>query len=209
VAKVEQNDIIKMLAAWAEGNEDALDRQISVLYPELRRIARQHLGRRPGESLESAALANEVYLKLIGAGTIQCESRTHFLALCAQMSRRLLVDHARRGRSAKRGGDALQVPLDEELLQAEAGGIEVVALDRALEALAAIDGRKSRLVELRYFGGLSVEEAAGVLGVSKETAKRAWRMARAWLYAELAGEQKPIKKPAPMSTSRPRRSSSR
>jgi RNA polymerase sigma factor (TIGR02999 family) len=193
VAKVEQNDITKMLAAWAEGNQDALDRLISVLYPEFRRIARQHLGRRPGESLESAALANEVYLKLIGAGTIQCESRTHFLALCAQMSRRILVDHARRRRSAKRGGDALQVPLDEELLQAEAGGIEVVALDRALEALAAIDRRKSRLVELRYFGGLSVEEAAGVLGVSKETAKRDWRMARAWLYAELAGEQKPIK----------------
>jgi len=196
VAKVQQNDITKMLAAWAEGNEDALDRLISVLYPELRRIARQHLGRRPGDSLESAALANEVYLKLIAAGTIQCESRTHFLALCAQMSRRLLVDHARRRRSAKRGGDTLQVPLaeiDEELLQAEAGGIEVVALDRALEALAAIDGRKSRLVELRYFGGLSVEEAAGVLGVSKETAKRDWKMARAWLYAELAGDQKRIK----------------
>ena len=192
MAKVEQNDITKMLAAWADGNEDALDRLISVLYPELRRIARQHLGRRAGDSLESAALANEVYLKLISAGTIQCESRTHFLALCAQMSRRILVDHARRRRSAKRGGDALQVPLDEELLQAEAGGIEVVALDRALEALATIDGRKSRLVELRYFGGLSVEEAAEVLGVSKETAKRDWKMARAWLYAELAGEQKPI-----------------
>jgi len=200
VAKAQQNDITEMLAAWADGNQDALDRLIAVLYPEFRRIARQHLGRRPGESLESAALANEVYLKLIGAGTIQCESRTHFLALCAQMSRRILVDHARRRRSAKRGGGALQVPLDEipdvinaEQLQAEAGGIEVVALDRALEALAAIDGRKSRLVELRYFGGLSVEEAAGVLGVSKETAKRDWRMARAWLYAELAGEQKPSK----------------
>jgi len=200
VAKAQQNDITEMLAAWADGNQDALDRLIAVLYPEFRRIARQHLGRRPGESLESAALANEVYLKLIGAGTIQCESRTHFLALCAQMSRRILVDHARRRRSAKRGGGALQVPLDEipdvinaEQLQAEAGGIEVVALDRALEALAAIDGRKSRLVELRYFGGLSVEEAAEVLGVSKETAKRDWRMARAWLYAELAGEQKPSK----------------
>ena len=139
------------------------------------------------QRLESAALANEVYLKLISAGTIQCESRTHFLAICAQMSRRILVDHARRRKSAKRGGDALQVPLDEELLQAESGGIEVMALDRALEALATIDGRKSRLVELRYFGGLSVEEAAGVLGVSKETAKRDWKMARAWLYAELAG----------------------
>jgi len=189
VAKVEQNDITGMLAAWANGNEDARDRLVAVLYPALRRIARQHLGRRAGESLESAALAHEVYLKLISAGAIQCESRTHFLAICAQMSRRILVDHARRRKSAKRGGDALQVPLDEELLQAESGGIEVMALDRALEALATIDGRKSRLVELRYFGGLSVEEAAGILGVSKETAKRDWKMARAWLYAELAGEQ--------------------
>jgi RNA polymerase sigma factor (TIGR02999 family) len=192
VAKIEQNDITGMLAAWAAGSEGALDRLIPVVYPEVRRIARRYLGRRPGESLESAALANEVYLKLIGAGTIQCESRTHFLALCAQMSRRILVDHARKRRSAKRGGDALQVPLDEALLQAEACGIDVVALDRALEALAAIDGRKSRLVELRYFGGLSVEEAADVLEVSKETAKRDWKMARAWLYAELTGEQKPI-----------------
>ena len=193
MAKVGQNDITEMLAAWADGNKDALDLLISVLYPEFRRIARRYLGKRPAESLESAALANEVYLKLISAGTIQCESRTHFLALCAQMSRRILVDHARRRRSLKRGGDALQVPPDEELLQAEPGGIEMVALDRALEALATIDGRKSRLVELRYFGGLSVEEAAAVLGVSKETAKRDWKMARAWLYAELAGEQKPIK----------------
>lgn len=96
VAKLDQNDLTKMLAAWADGDKDALDRVISVLYPEFRRIARQTLGRRAGESLESAALANEAYLKLISAGTIQCESRTHFLALCAQMSRRILVDHARR-----------------------------------------------------------------------------------------------------------------
>jgi RNA polymerase sigma factor (TIGR02999 family) len=191
---MEQNDITAMLAAWADGNEDALDGLIAVLYPEFRRIARQHLGRRAGDSLESAALANEVYLKLVSAGTIQCESRAHFLALCAQMSRRILVDHARRRRSAKRGGDALQVPLDEALLQVEAGGIDVVALDRALETLATIDGRKSRLVQLRYFGGLSVEEAAEVLGVSPETAKRDWKLARAWLHAELVGEQKPLKK---------------
>jgi RNA polymerase sigma-70 factor, ECF subfamily len=191
VAKLEQNDITATLAAWADGDKNALDRLIPVLYPEFRRIARQYLGRRSGESLESAALANEVYLKLMGAGTIQCESRAHFLALCAQMSRRILVDHARRRMSAKRGGDAVQVPLDEVLVQVESGGIDVIALDRALEALAAVDGRKSRLVQLRYFGGLSVEEAARVLDVSPETAKRDWKMARAWLYAELAGKQKP------------------
>jgi RNA polymerase sigma factor (TIGR02999 family) len=104
------------------------------------------------------------------------------------MIRRILVDHARKRRSVKRGGDALRVPLDEVLLEVESGGIEVVALDRALESLTQIDGRKSRLVELRYFGGLSLEEAAEVLGVSQETAKRDWKMARAWLYSQLAGK---------------------
>ena len=193
MANLEQTDITAMLAAWADGNKDALDRLTSLLYPEFRRIARQYLWRRPGESLESAALANEVYLKLTSAGRIRCENRTHFLGLCAQMIRHILVDHARRRRSAKRGGDALHVPLDEVLLEVETGGIEVVALDRALESLAQIDGRKSRVVELRYFGGLSLEETAEVLGVSQETAKRDWKMARAWLYTQLAGKQTPTK----------------
>ena len=107
------------------------------------------------------------------------------------MIRHILVDHARRRRSAKRGGDALHVPLDEVLLEVETGGIEVVALDSALRSLAKIDDRKSRVVELRYFGGLSLEETAEVLGVSQETAKRDWKMARAWLYTQLAGEEKP------------------
>jgi len=189
VTNSEQNDITAMLAAWAEGDKDALDRLTSCLYPEFRRIAR-YLVRRTGDSLESAALANEVYLKLTSAGRIRCEDRTHFLALCAQMIRRVLVDHARRRGSAKRGGDALQVPLDEMLLQGEAFGIEVIALDSALQLLAQIDGRKSRVVELRYFGGLSLEESAEVLGVSFETAKRDWKMARAWLYTQLTGKQK-------------------
>ena len=188
----EKNDITAMLAAWAEGDKDALDRLTSSLYPEFRRIAR-YLVRRTGESLESAALANEVYLKLTSAGRIRCEDRTHFLALCAQMIRHTLVDHARRRRSAKRGGDALHVPLDEVLLEVETGGIEVVALDSALRSLAEIDGRKSQVVELRYFGGLNLEETAEILEVSVETAKRDWKMARAWLYTQLAGKQKPIK----------------
>jgi RNA polymerase sigma-70 factor (ECF subfamily) len=192
VTNPEQNDITAMLAAWAEGDKEALDRLTSRLYPEVRRIAR-YLVRRSGDSLESAALANEVYLKLTSAGRIRCEDRTHFLALCAQMIRHTLVDHARRRRSNKRGGDALRVPLDEVLLEVEASGIEVVALDSALRSLAEIDGRKSRVVELRYFGGLSLEETAEILGVSVETTKRDWKMARAWLYTQLAGEQKPIK----------------
>jgi RNA polymerase sigma factor (TIGR02999 family) len=189
----EKNDITAMLAAWAEGDKNALDRLTSRLYPEFRRIARQYLARRTGDSLESAALANEIYLKLTTAGKIRCEDRTHFLALCAQMIRHTLVDHARRRRSTKRGGEALRVPLDEVLLQVETGGIEVVALDRALRSLAEIDIRKSQVVELRYFGGLNLQETAEILGVSVETAKRDWKMARAWLYAELAGKQKPIK----------------
>jgi len=145
--------------------------------------------RRAGESLESAALANEAYLELVRAGGIRCENRVHFLALCSQIIRRTLVDHARRRGFAKRGGDVLRVPLDEVLLTAQARGIEVLALDEALEALARIDGRKSRVVELRYFSGLDIEETAQVLGVSVGTAKRDWRMARAWLLAELTGKQ--------------------
>ena len=189
----EPNDITGMLAAWNGGSQEALDRLVSVVYPQLRRIARQYLNRRSGESLESAALANEVYLKLISAGIIQCENRAHFVALCAQMIRRILVDHSRRRRSAKRGGIALHVPLDEVLLEVEACGIDVIALDDALQLLAQVDERKSRLVELRYFGGLSLDETADVLGVSPETVKRDWKMARAWLYTQLTGKQKPAK----------------
>ncbi len=185
-----QPDITGLLAAWNAGDRDALDRLTDIVYPELRRIARQHLERRgPGESLESAALANEAYLKLVRAGGVRCENRAHFLALCAQIMRRILVGHARRRGYAKRGGDALRVPLDEALLVAEARGVEVLALDEALEALERIDSRKSRVIELRYFGGLSIEETAEVLGVSVDTVKRDWRMARAWLLAELTGKR--------------------
>ena len=178
-----------MLVAWNDGDTDALNRLTDLLYPELRRIAHQQLARlRAGESLESAALANEAYLKLVRAGGIRCENRTHFLALCSQIMRRILVDHARRRGFAKRGGNALRVALDEALLAAQARGIEVLALDEALDALALIDHRKSRVVELRYFGGLNIDETAEVLGVSVDTVKRDWRMARAWLLNELAGK---------------------
>jgi len=190
VTNQDQHDITGLLAAWNDGDADALDRLIDLVYPELRRIAHQHLERRrAGQSLESAALANEAYLKLVRTGGIRCENRAHFLALCSQIIRRILVDHARRRGFAKRGGDALRVPLDDVLLVAQARGIEVLALDEALDTLARIDGRKGRVVELRYFGGLSIEETANVLGVSVDTAKRDWRMARAWLIAELTGNQ--------------------
>ena len=179
-------DITRMLAAWNDGDAKALDRLMDLLYADLHRIAHQHLARwRPGESLESAALANEAYLKLVRAGGIRCENRPHFLALCSQIMRRILVDHARRRGVAKRGGDALRVALDDVVAVAQAHGIEVLALDEALDALARMDRRKSRVVELRYFGGLNIDETAEVLGVSVDTVKRDWRMARAWLLAEL------------------------
>jgi len=185
-------DITGMLAAWNDGDTEALDRLVGLLYPDLRRLAHQHLRRRRArESVESAMLANEAYLKLVRAGGIRCENRLHFLALCSQIMRRILVDHARSRGFAKRGGGALHVALDEALLMAQSRGIEVLALDEALEALARIDRRKSRVVELRYFGGLSIEETAEVLGVSLETVKRDWRMARAWLLARLTGEENP------------------
>ena len=181
-----------MLAAWNAGDTHALDCVIEVVYPELRKIAHRYLARRrPGESLESAALANEAYLKLVRAGGIRCENHLHFLALCAQIMRRILVDHARRRGFTKRGGKALSVPLDEVLLVAQARGVEVLALDEALNALSHVDRRKSRVVELRYFGGLTIEEVAEVLSVSLDTAKRDWRMARAWLLSELTQKQDP------------------
>ncbi len=186
VTNPDGQDITAMLAAWNGGDGHALDRLMEIAYPELRRVARQYLaGRRPGDSLESAVLANEAYVKLVRSGGIQCENKAHFLALCSQIIRRILVDHARRRGFAKRGGKALRVSLDDVLLAAEERGVELLALDRALDELARIDARKSRVVELRYFGGLSIEETAAVLNVSIDTTKRDWRMAKAWLISQL------------------------
>jgi RNA polymerase sigma factor (TIGR02999 family) len=191
-------DISGLLVAWSNGDEEAIKDVVAAIYPELRRIARQYLRRAPDHTLESAALANEAYLKLIRARGIHCENRAHFFALCAQMVRRILVDHARRGRYAKRGGDAVRVPLDEALLGSRARGIEVLGLDEALTSLSKIDPRKGRVVELRFFGGLSAEETAEVLEISPETVLRDWRMAKTWLFRELtrsgvpAGRSKPL-----------------
>jgi RNA polymerase sigma-70 factor (ECF subfamily) len=184
-------DITGVLTAWGNGDEDALSRLMPLVYPELRRIARKHLARRfPAHTLESAGLANEAYLKLIRAHGLRCENRLQFFALCAQIIRRILVDHARKRRYAKRGGGAVQVPLDEELIGARCGGADVLALNEALETLSKVDPRKGRVVELRYFGGLSVEETAEVLQVSPETAKRDWKMAKAWLLRELSSSRR-------------------
>ena len=180
-------DISWLIAAWGNGDEQALASLMPLVYPELRRIARRHLARcQAGHTLESAALANEAYLKLVRAGGVHCESRVHFLALCSQIIRRILVDHARTRGYAKRGGGAVQIPLDKAVIAAKARQVDVLALDEALASLSKIDPRKGRVVELRYFGGLSVEETAEVLGISPETAKRDWKMAKAWLLRELS-----------------------
>jgi RNA polymerase sigma-70 factor (ECF subfamily) len=179
------DDITGLLVAWGKGDQDALNQLIPAVYPELRRIARQHLGRGTGDSLESAAVANEAYLKLLRARGIQCEGRARFFALCAQVIRRILVDHARNRGYAKRGGNALHIPIDEALLGTRANGVDVLALDQALTALSEFDARKARVVELRYFGGLSVDEMAEVLQVSPETVHRDWKMAKSWLFREL------------------------
>lgn len=186
MADTDQHDITAMLAAWKDGDAASLDRLVGAVYPELKAAAHRQLRRRrPGDSLDSAALANEAYLKLVRAGGIRCESRTHFLALCAQVMRRILVDHARRRRAGKRMGDVVTVALDDLPAVAPVGAVDILALDEALEALGRIDARKCRVVELRHFGGLTIEETAAVVGISVETAKRDWRMARAWLLTQL------------------------
>ena len=183
-------DISGLIEAWGDGDEQALRSLMPAIYPELRRIARQHLGRRQaGQTLESAALANEAYLKLVRAGSIRCENPLHFLALCSQIIRRILVDHARSRGYAKRGGDWERVPLDDLLVGAQARGVDILALNEALELLAEFDAREARVVELRYFGGLSVEETAEVLRITPVRVKRDWKRARAWLYGVLTGEQ--------------------
>ncbi len=182
-------DLSGLIAAWGNGNEQALDRLMPLVYPELRRIARRHMARcQAGHTLESAALANEAYLKLVRVGGVRCENRAHFLALCSQIIRRILVDHARNRGYAKRGGGVVQISLDDGAVATKTRPVDVLALDDALVALSEFDPRKGQVVELRYFGGLSVEETAAVLGISPETAKRDWKMAKAWLFGELTGK---------------------
>jgi len=185
-----REDIGAWIAAWGEGDEEAIGRLMAAVYPELRRIARRHLGRRPpGQTLESAALANEAYLKLQRAGGIRCENRLHFLALCSQVIRRILVNYTRARGFSKRGGDQERVTLAGVELGAKAQGIDLLALHEALDALAGISARQARVVELRYFGGLSVEETAEVLGITPVRVKRDWKRAKVWLYGVLTADQ--------------------
>ncbi len=173
---------------WGQGDETALDRLIPLVQQQLHQIARRCMaGERAGHSLQATALVNEAYLRLINVKDVAWHDRAHFLAVAARMMRRILVDHARSRHYQKRGGDAVRVTLDEALIVASEPDQDFVALDEALTALAAVDARKSQVVEMRFFGGLTLEETAEALQVSRDTVKRDWKMAKLWLLRELRG----------------------
>ena len=179
-------EVTALLEAWRQGDRHALDRLVPQVYSELRRIADRTLrGERAGHTLQPTALVHEAYLKLTGAERPRWNGRIHFFAVAAQLMRRVLVDHARARAAAKRGGDALFVPFDEGHDGAVERAAELIALDDALSALAALDPRKARILELHHFGGLSVEETAEVLGLSTSTIGLEARLARAWLLVEM------------------------
>ena len=175
-----------MLLAWNQGDEAALERLIPIVHVELRRLARRQMRReRKSHTLQTTALVNEVYLRLVDVNRVRWQDRTHFFAMSARLMRRVLVDHARSRKYQKRGGNAIRVTLTSSMTLATDRGADLVALDDALTALTEFDARKGRVVELRFFGGLTVEETAQALGVSAETVMRDWRMAKAWLHKEL------------------------
>lgn len=179
-------DVTGLLQAWSGGDETALEALIPLIYRELKKRARGYMAReRPGHTLQTTALINEAFLRLAGSSPIAWESRNHFLAISALMMRRILVDHARSKRSERRGGQLRPVELDEEHLLADRPHRDLVSLDEALTALAKVDARKARVVELRGFGGLTVEEAAQVLKVNRKTVMRDWDFAKTWLLREM------------------------
>lgn len=185
-------NVTRLLSAWQAGDEEALERLLPLVYDDLRRIADRRLaGERAGHTLQATALVHEAYLRLVDHDRIQWQGRAHFLALAATTMRRILVDHARKQRAAKRGGDAVTLTLDEDLAGGREPEVDLVALDQALERLAAEEPRQARVVELRFFGGLTVRETAEVLDVSPATVKLDWSVARAWLFRELGGSEEP------------------
>ncbi|MGI9071088.1 MAG: sigma-70 family RNA polymerase sigma factor [Bryobacteraceae bacterium] len=181
-------DLTKLLRDWTGGDRSALDRLLPIVYEELRRTAVAYMTReRAGHTLQATALINEAYLRVIDMNRIEWRDRTHFFALCAQMMRRILVDHARSRIYLKRGGGVRPVTLDESMVVGERTA-ELIALDDALKALALRDERKARVVELRFFAGLSVEETATVLKVSPQTVSRDWSLSKTWLAREMSRE---------------------
>ena len=184
----QEHEITQLLAAWRDGNQAALDELYPLVYDELHRLARRYMSKeRKGHTLQTTALINEAYVRLVDQRNVQWANRSHFFAISAQIMRRILIDHARRHAYAKRGGGARQVSLDETAVLAQGDFSEFIRLDEALKSLAQLDPRRSQVVELRYFGGLNNEEIAGVLNISENTVIRDWNMARAWLHRQLTG----------------------
>jgi RNA polymerase sigma-70 factor, ECF subfamily len=182
-------DITGLLSAWGEGDQCALEKLTPIVYEELHRMARRYMGReRPGHSLQTTALVNEAYMRLVDYKRMRWQNRAHFFAVSAQLIRRILIEHARR-RNLKRGGGVRHISLEEAAVVGAKRTADLVALDDAMKALAQFDPRKERVVELRFFGGLSVEETAEVLKVSPVTVMRDWNTAKAWLYRELRGKK--------------------
>jgi RNA polymerase sigma factor (TIGR02999 family) len=182
--------LAQLFQSWTQGDQGALDKLVALVYDDLHRLAHHYMAdERPGHTLQTTALVNEAYLRLAGSELANRENRIHFFAACSRAMRQILVDRARAHRSAKRGGGVPSVELQEELAVSGRPTADLVAIDDALKALAAVDARKSRIVELRFFGGLSVQETAEVLKVSVETVQRDWRLAKSWLRRELRKEQ--------------------
>ncbi len=186
MAKPSPEDITGLLIAWSGGDRAALDRLMPLVYQELRRLARRQMRReRPGDTFQTTALVNEAYLRLVDYERVQARDRSHFLSIAAQAMRRILIERARSRRTDKRGSNPQRVSLEDAANVSDERATELVALDDALRVLAAIDPRKSQLVELKYFGGLTIEETADVLGVSTPTVERDWRTAKIWLHREI------------------------
>jgi RNA polymerase sigma factor (TIGR02999 family) len=185
-----QPEVTQLPLAWSEGQETALEKLIPVVHKELRRLAHRYMWKeREGHMLQTTALVNEAYLRLVDSRQVRWQNRAHFFAISAQLMRRILVDFARSGNYLKRGGGAEQVSLDEVMVISKEKDADLVALDDALSALADVDPRKSQVVELRFFGGLSVEETAEVLKVSPDTVLRDWKLAKVWLLREMGRKE--------------------
>jgi RNA polymerase sigma-70 factor (ECF subfamily) len=187
------NEVTQLLVEWSNGNQAALEKLMPLVYEELHRLAHRYMGHeRPGHTLQTSGLVNEAYLRLIDQTRVQWQNRGHFFGIAAQMMRRVLVDYARNRRNAKHGGGAARVSFDDARMFSPERGGDVIALDEALHELAVFDPRKSQIVELRFFGGLSIEEAAEVLNVSPGTVMRDWTLAKAWLRRAITGDQQKI-----------------
>ncbi len=183
------NDITQLLRAWNGGDESALEKLMPIVYGELHRMARRYMAHEsPDHTLQTSALVNEAYLRLVDSAHANWQNRVHFFAVCAQAMRRILVDWARSRQALKRGGEMRPLQLDEALVVSEDQQVDLVALDDALKALAAMDPRKGQVVELHFFGGLNLEETAEVMKVSSDTVLRDWKLAKSWLRCELSGE---------------------